>query len=69
MGNKQTEQVRGPALRDKMIESEIKGKKFRAEHQGADIVQGTSVTRNEDAFDEEDIDDFQADSDTTINTH
>ena len=69
MGNKQTEQVRGPALRDKMIESKIKGKQFRAEHQGADIEEGSVVARNEDAFDEDDIDYLQDESDTTIKTH
>lgn len=32
------QQVRGAALREKMIESEKEGEKFRAEHQGADQV-------------------------------
>ena len=35
--NKST-QVRGSALKEKMIESEIYGEEYRAAHQGADIV-------------------------------
>ena len=55
MESQNVEQVRGAELRKKMEESEAKGKKFRAEHQGADITPG-SPSDIEDDTPEKEID-------------
>ena len=53
--NKNAEQVRGTELKKQMQQSEAEGRKYRAEHQGADIKPEKPLEEDE-AFDEEEND-------------
>jgi hypothetical protein len=34
--------VRGPALKEKMIQSQVEGEEYRSKHQGTDVVDRTT---------------------------